>query len=174
MYFSNGEFMTENLKKEQFSLSYINAIVSACGFTLEEIRVDIDSVDCTIKTQLRADNNRYNNPCLEVQLKATENWQIIDEHINYALNIKNYNDLRDDKVMVPRILVLLCLPKDSSAVVEKDKYIELHETLYFLSLKGSEETENKTSISLKIPIANILSIDKLKTMLQNLANGEEI
>jgi len=32
-------------QQEQFSLAYIHAIASVAGYSIEEIRVDIDSID---------------------------------------------------------------------------------------------------------------------------------
>ena len=61
--------LTSSTQKEQFSLSFCHAVATVAGYSMEEIRVDIDSVDFTI---LSSDTDGLlKKPRLDVQLKCT-------------------------------------------------------------------------------------------------------
>ncbi len=96
-------------RKEQFSRAYIHAIATVAGFTLYEPKVDDESVDLGIAGRIASDIPRP--PRLEIQLKCTSDKIIKGKDIVFSLKRKNYDDLRHDDLIVPRLLVVLVVPR---------------------------------------------------------------
>ena len=97
--------MDINQQKEQFSLAYLHVVATAAGFKLSDPRVDDESVDVMVGQSGGAGTVR--SPRLEVQLKCTERDVLREDGVHFQLKRKNYDDLRDPDVMVPRILVVM-------------------------------------------------------------------
>lgn len=95
--------------KEQFSIAYIHAIITAARCKLENIVVDDESVDATIKQV--AKHAVLNYVSLDVQLKCTS--QVVDrgEHVAWPLQRKNYSELTTVRRTAPIILILLQVPE---------------------------------------------------------------
>lgn len=74
-------------------------------------------------------------PRLEVQVKSTSTAVIDDEFIRYPLKLKNYNELRKSKTLVPKILVIILLPDNSAEWVnQSSEELCLRRCGYWLSL----------------------------------------
>lgn len=96
----------ENKIKEEINLAYILAIAGLNGFITEFTRVDVDSVDVSIKINGKlTEESVLSSPEIKVQLKATSNSNIIDGQLVFPLPLKNYNDLRA-RCANPRLLVM--------------------------------------------------------------------
>src|SRR5579872_6244092 len=98
-------------RKEEFSYAYVHAIASVAGYGTSRPVVDDDSIDIQFLSSSK--NNYTRSPRLEAQLKASAQDLVKDEYIHYPLEIKNYNDLRDSNVLVPRLLICVLLSADS-------------------------------------------------------------
>jgi hypothetical protein len=87
----------------------VHAIASVAGYSLLRPTVDDDSIDLQF---LSNTSNAYtHSPRFEAQLKCTtQEVMLHDDNIHLPLKIKNYNDLRDPKVLVPRMLICLLFP----------------------------------------------------------------
>lgn len=96
-------------QKEQFSNTYVRAIVSVAGYSTYRPEVDDDSVDIGIAA--RGGKGVIISPRLELQLKCTQRDILYDSSVRYQLNLKNYNDLRVN-ALVPRILVVVLVPEN--------------------------------------------------------------
>ncbi|MEO0684759.1 MAG: DUF4365 domain-containing protein, partial [Cyanobacteria bacterium J06649_11] len=102
--------MDINIQKEEFSYAYIYAIVSAAGYSFQIATrpMDIGGIDIIISGEEK-EYSLY-PPRLEVQVKSTSTAVIDNEFIRYPLKLKNYNELRKSKTLVPKILVIILLP----------------------------------------------------------------
>ncbi len=91
-----------------FSQAYVQAIAACAGFAWSKPSVDEDSVDLMLSQ--RGGRGTIRSPRLEIQLKCTEKEAILGEDGTFPFSIprKNYDDLRDITLHVPRIS-LLCL-----------------------------------------------------------------
>lgn len=165
--------ISKTKQQEQFSIAYIRAIVAVAGYALEEIIVDEDSVDCSITQR----GNERTFPIIEslrVQLKCTYAHKPNSEDLIYPLSVKNYNDLRRNCIN-PRVLVVLHIPKNFEEWIQQNENsITLNHLAYWKSIKGMPETQNKDSVSIKIPTTQVITIDTLRNLMNKLANGEEI
>jgi hypothetical protein len=139
-------------RKEEFSYAYAHAIASVAGYGTSRPLVDNDSIDIQFLSNTK--NKYVRSPRIEAQLKATAQDLIRGEYIHYPLEIKNYNDLRDSNVVVPRILICILLLEDSPAswLNHTEEMLSMMKCGYWMSLKGYPPTENTHSVTIEISV----------------------
>ncbi|WP_242851800.1 DUF4365 domain-containing protein [Clostridium sp. IBUN22A] len=112
---------------------------------------------------------------IDFQLKATVTAEIEDECIKYNLEAKNYNDLVDDDVMTPRILILYTLPRDPNEWVKVNEDMTvIKNCAWWCSLKGNKLTSNSHTITIRIPKNQLLTSETLSELMNKIKRGEEI
>ena len=152
--------MDLNTQKSRFSLSYIEAIASHAGFQVEEVKVDRDSVDGTLK----ADFGK--RPRIEFQAKATARDVVSDNYIHFPLSVKNYDDLRIEAIN-PRILIALVMPQYIQEWVNQTgDELCLRHCAYWLSLKSEPARTNTHSVTVPVPLSNVFGSAQLTDMMQ--------
>ncbi|HRI68370.1 MAG TPA: DUF4365 domain-containing protein [Polyangium sp.] len=111
---------------------------------------------------------------LNVQLKATTD-KLTDDGLHFSYFIKesktstHYDDLRSKTVDIPRILVVLCLPEDSSAwLAHSADQLVLKRCAYWVNLRGAGPTDNKSGVTVKFPKTQVFSPDGLKALIAQL------
>lgn len=128
---------------------------------------DLDSVD------LRVHAGGNHRPSVDLQLKATTALEVgVDGRIRYRLPIKNYNDLRI-RTMIPRLLVVLDLPKDESQwMTVTDDELVLRRRAYWLSLQsGFNDVGDQATVTVSIPDAQRLSVESLRHLMEQARSG---
>ena len=161
------KLLTNADQKERLSLVYTKALAARAGFSTSEFDVDRDSVDLQIHA------GGPGRPVLALQLKATANLGIErDGLLPFRLSIKNYDDLCGGGGL-PRLLVVLELPQDESRwmMVTPEELI-LRRRAYWLNLQGKEEVSNKTTVTVHIPVGNLLNVESLQTLMERSRKGE--
>lgn len=112
-------------------------------------------------------------PRVEAQLKCTAQDVLKETYLQYALSIKNYNDLRKELVMVPRILIVLCVPKAVDQWLGPTEFkTVLKHGGYWFSLRGFPETTNSETVTVHIPRANMFTVTALSQLMDRVARGE--
>ncbi len=165
--------MDINQRKEQFSRAYVHAVVSVAGFALYNPEVDDDSIDCGIAE--RGGNGTVRSPRLELQLKCTSRNVVKEERIAFPLKIKNYNDLRESNVLVPRILVVIIVPEDlDNSLHQSEEQLCLKHCGYWVSLSGRPETENSGTITVSLPRGNQFTVPALRGIMERIGRGEAL
>lgn len=96
-------------RKEQYSVSFVQAVAAAAGYNVANWSVDDDSIDLMLGA--RGPMGTTRSPRLELQLKCTSGNLLHDDGVHFQLSRKNYDDLRDPQVAVPRILVVVLVPE---------------------------------------------------------------
>ncbi len=163
----------EDQFKAQFSVAFVHAISSVSNLVMNVHSVDIDSVDLTISS---TGHNGYSKlPRIDVQLKATSNPVFQKDGMHFPLSIKNYNDLRVAAPMVPRILVVLAVPKNQCDWLncEQDKMV-LFKHAYWVSIRGAEQVENLTTKTVLLPGEQQFTPDVLQSIMGRLQMGEDL
>ena len=159
--------LTERM--EQMSLAYIQACAAGVGLIASRPAADIDSVDLTISTRNEPDFPI--RPKLDIQVKSTSSIDDVEDVIKYDLKLKNYNELREN-TMVPRILVLVLLPKDViDWCTHSAQELVLRRCGYWMSLQGQPATSNTTSVRLEIPSKNLFGPSELREILKESQNS---
>ena len=161
--------MTPEMQMEQFSLAYIRAVASQAGYRIGSADPDWDGVDGT----LFADWGR--RPRIEFQAKATGQDILRDDHVNFRLDIDNYNDLRIEQTRVPRILVVLRMPRGVDQwLSQSDDELCQRYCAYWVSLEGRPAVPNTSKITIHIPLDNVFNGAQLHALMNKVDRGESL
>jgi hypothetical protein len=163
--------MTDSLmastdREEALSRTYVSAVTAGAGYVTALMDFDRDGVD----VQIRAGGSM--RPSLDIQLKATINLgEPTGDAFRFPLKRRNYDLLREP-TMIPRILVVLDLPRNEAdwLSVTPDQLI-MRRCAYWTSLAGSPETENKESVTISIQNQNRFDIEALKSLMVRARTG---
>lgn len=121
-----------------------------------------------------ADDVRYCNAQIEVQLKATTaELATVGSAIAYPLkNIRLYNDYRHKASIVPRIVVVLVLPDEQSRWLSHSaRSLAIRQCAYWVSLRGAAETVNTKSQTIYVPKHQHFNPKALKDLMNKVAAG---
>ncbi len=166
--------MDINIRKEEFSYAYIYAVVSAAGYSCQIASrpMDIGGIDIIISGQEK-EYSLY-PPRLEIQVKSTSTSVIENEFIRYPLKLKNYNELRKSKTLVPKILILILLPENPQEWVNhSEAELCLRKCGYWLSLKGKPQTRNVESVTVYLPRQQLFTVNAVKNLMEQVeARGQ--
>jgi hypothetical protein len=96
-------------------------------------------------------------------------------HLHYPLAMKNYAELRVPDPIVPRILIVVTLPDalDYWLMQTEDEMVSRH-CAYWISLRGHADTVNLTSVTVRLPRAQIFTPGTLVGMMRQVNDGEAI
>jgi hypothetical protein len=152
--------------EEALSRAYLQAVAAGAGYTVATFDFDRDGIDA----QVQAGGDM--RPCLGVQLKATINLgKVNDGAFRYPLKARNYN-LLTLRTQVPRILVLLELPKKKDQWLSiSAKELVLRRRAFWVSFLGAAETSNSTSVTVDIPESNVFDVTALKSLMVESRSG---
>ena len=160
-------------RKEQFSRAYVHAIASVAGFTLYEPRVDHESVDLGIAGRVASDIPRP--PRLELQLKCTSDKIVKGKYVIFSLKRKNYDDLRLDDLIVPRLLVVLSVPKkEEDWLKHSETETTIRHCAYWASLRGMEDKKARTKVSISFPRTNLFCVEALRELMRRVSHREPL
>jgi Domain of unknown function (DUF4365) len=159
-------------QQEQFSNAYLLAVATVAGLTLAKPDVDDDSIDFIICG--RGFSGKYSSPRLDVQLKCQMHDECIgNDGFSYPLKIKNYNDLRATDILVPRLLIVVIVPKEvSDWLTQSDNEAQMKYCGYWQSIRDMPETSNTSTVSISFPQSNRLDVQGLTDLMQRIASGE--
>src|SRR5438445_7974918 len=134
-------------RKEQFSRAYVLAVAAAAGYAWYQPSVDDDSIDLGLAE--KGGGGTVRSPRLELQLKCHAAETPSGDHFSHDLKLKNYEDLRDATVQVPRILVVVLVPEDvPSWLTATENELVMRRCGYWVSLRGLSATTNETKIEI--------------------------
>jgi hypothetical protein len=159
-------------QQEQFSNAYLGIVAAVAGCKLATSVVDDDSVDFTI--QGTGFTGMYSRPQLDVQLKCKmKDASIGPRGFSYPLKIKNYNDLIITDILIPRILVVVVVPNNTTGWLgQSDNETLLKYCSYWVSIRGkSRVAASQKTVSVHLPQANRLTVSGLSNLLQIVASG---
>ena len=162
--------------QEEFSYAYIHAVTAAAGYAFQppNRQIDNDGIDITIRGVGQRGISRP--PVLDAQVKSTSVVKTTDEDsFFYDLDISAYNILRLSDQSAPMILIIVLVPKNAVDWTEQSEdKLCLKKCAYWLSLEGQSESNNKTTIRLKIPRANLLTVHSLREIMQRVKERKKL
>lgn len=165
------------MQKMLYSLSYVTSLIHAAGHQRTDYEVDDESIDFTIKGS-GFKNARIENPRIDVQLKCTSQ-DILnkDDVISFGLKIKNYKDLNTMDVIVPKILIVVFVPKIQEEWIEnrEHQHIILKYYSYWTSLYGKilpDLSDNTDKITIHIDKKNVLDCETVCSLLKATSQGD--
>jgi uncharacterized protein DUF4365 len=167
--------MTEEEQKQQLSFAYVHAIAARTGYACDRPTVDDDSVDLVIGARgLIHRHAVMRSPRLELQVKATAQDCVKEDHVVFPLAVKNYNDLKET-TMIPRLLVVLVLPPDPLQWLEHtEEGLLTRRCAYWLSLRAMPDTDNKATITIRPPRQNLFNVEGLRSLMDRASRKEPL
>ena len=163
--------MDLNMRKEQFSRAYVQAVAACAGYAWSSPSVDDDSVDITLHE--RGGRGTVRSPKLELQLKCKEAPIPNEPAFSFFVPIKNYDDLREVSLAVPRILVVVLVPEDPNEwLKQSEEELAMRRCGYWISLRGLQPSGNQTGQTVHLSRTQSFSVLSLTEMMQRIGQGE--
>jgi hypothetical protein len=160
-----------NLRKEQFSAAYVRAVAALAGYAVSRPDPDEDSVDLSIS--VGGKSGLLRRPRLELQLKCTAEDIRRETEIRFPLPIKNYEDLRPEDLIVPRILVVVLVPRSIRDWVQQDEEaLVMRHCGYWCSLRGYPPRTNARSVSVSLLRSKAFTVESLKMIMERVNERE--
>jgi len=170
--------MTVENKKENISISYLEAVCASQGINMQLNRNDADGIDALLSKWLTRNNGSKYHAKIDVQLKASSNGHT--EHGNYysyPLKVKNYNDLLEPATVKPYLFLLVLPEKENDWISHSVSELVIKQCMFWLDLSGSLATSNTSNITVQFPKTHIVSPTALEELLQAVMQvqfGEEV
>jgi hypothetical protein len=156
-------------QQEQFSDAFLLALAAVAGCAISRPAPDNDSIDWTLSCRLPR------RPKLDVQLKSTIFSANPDGDIRYRLKAKNYHDLSVSDLVVPRILVLVTVPRQVEDWIRiTSEQMVLSYAAYWKSLAGAPRIRNTQACTITIPEGNLLTPAVLRDFMLRIDAGEPL
>ncbi len=164
--------MDPQKQKEEFNYAYMCALAAHAGLNRTSSAVDDDSIDVSFKSKGYI-GRLVRSPQIEFQLKCTSQDLVDGDVIKFSLPRKNYDDLRGDDFASPRYLAVLLVPVNTNEwIAHNAEHIALYNNCYWLSLRNAAPTENIVSITVEVPLAQRLTSEILRDMMDRASDGE--
>jgi hypothetical protein len=159
-------------QKEEFSVAYVHAIASVAGFALERYKVDNDSADVVIRSDLEYDG--YDQPRVEIQVKSTAKLVERKGVLTYDVPANNYQALRSPKRHCPLYLVVVHVPDVATDWMRQVRrnLAHMRNCAYYAELHGEPVKENSQTVRVKIPSTQIFGPDVLTRWIERVGNGD--
>lgn len=159
-----------NEQGQQFSFAYVRAVASVAGCGVTRPEVDDDSVDLVFSR--KGGDGPYRSPRLEAQAKHWRRAPLGTEGGSYPLKVKNYDELRDPNVMVPRILVVVLVPETPERWLTcNEEDLVLRHTAVWTSLEGMPESPNEYTVSVPLDPSQRFTPEALTMLLDQIGSG---
>ena len=162
----NDRLLATADREEALSRVYARAVAASAGYVTAETDFDRDGID------LRIQSGGAMRPALDLQLKATINLTASpDGHYRFPLNRRNYELLRME-TQTPRLLVVLDLPrKEERWITITTDELVLRRRAYSLSLSGYDATDNRSSVTVRLPMENVFDVASLRSLMDQSRRG---
>ena len=170
--------LSTNDIEAELSYAYLHAVVSKAAVCCKvgNRHDDNAGIDAHLTGWGPFPNGGYRHEVdIKVQLKATTNIPDLQkEHWSYFLSGNNrYDDLRNETLSIPRILVVLFLPKDADDWLSLDEdALIMKKCAYWVSLRGAEPSNNATGQTVYIPKFQRFDPDGLLDLMAQLSRNE--
>lgn len=155
--------------KEQISVAVAQSIATAARCKVEEVRIDDETVDLTIRQV--ASHTLLDHSQLDVQLKCTSSAEETVDVVKWSLKKRSHDHLRSERRLTPIILVVIVVPADFATWMETStESIQLATRGYWISLRGELEID-KDSRTVEVPKSNVFDIEGLLKMMKRIGDG---
>lgn len=150
------------LKQEAFSKAFIRAIAARAGVSVtqpeSDFGTDLTLTEIKARKEPNGDTSYVDLNSLRLQLKSTINLETKNNEVIFDLEVKNYNDLVDAESNVPRILVVVHVPREQTNwFTHNDDELILRHKAYWMSIAGRAPSDNDTKQRIKIPTLNVFN-----------------
>lgn len=158
---------TSDLQSE-FSLAYVRAVAHAAGYFVQEYGrpFDNDGMDLQLMRRGRTVRRAHRAPICRSSHGSVKRRPTRSRTI--------YDTLRAAGFQVPRILVLVVMPRDASEwLSHSEREIALRRCGYWASLLGQPATENAATVRVKIPRNQVFDVPQLRGLMTRVAEEQD-
>lgn len=142
---------------ERYSRAWVVAAAAGADYSYTILPDDVHGVDMTV---------RHDFHSIDFQLKSTAVPNDKGDHIAFDLDVSTYDLLRQPQRSGLGALALIVVDDDRDEWLVFDKGgTRLKWAAYYLSLCDEPPVLNKSTVRLKIPKANLLTIDGMKALM---------
>ena len=150
---------------EQFSDAYLHAVATIARVEIGQTKTDHGKVDWyLIHEDIRI--------MMFFQSKSQLNPTVTDNHVVYEFKADAYNKLAS----TPRnraYLVLMCLPPERACWHSQSHWsLHLRNCMLYYRLDDKEQVNNKASLTIKIPLTQIVTPEWLVELYEELRDEE--
>jgi Domain of unknown function (DUF4365) len=157
----NPEELELSARKGRIGELAVSLVAAHAGFMADSRIVDRDGCDLSIRSK------RSPFPTLDFQVKCTHDGGSNAEHLTFRLKVAHYEQLRAETI-APRFLAVLVVPRSPSNWLRQSRHkLSLRKCCYWLRTTGLPATQNASSVTLKIPRANILDCSALSLLMEH-------
>jgi len=165
--------MTTENRKEEVSISYLNAVCAIQGISITHNERDEDGIDVFLKKRLIRDNGGKYDAQINVQLKSSSgNYTEYKDHYTYPLKVKNYNDLRVPSTAKSYLFLLVLPQNEYEWIVHSIDELIIKQCMFWLDLSGMPDTGNSSSVTVHLPKAQAVSPAGLEKILREVMDIE--
>lgn len=163
--------MEINQQKEKFSRAYVQAVAACAGLAWSMPSLDDDSVDMTLHQT--SGDGAVRSPRVDLQLKCKAMATPTEPTFSHSVKLKNYDDLRDPKVQVPRILVVVLVPDDPAEwLSHTEAELAMRRCGYWQSLRGLPPSVNETGQTVQMSRQRAFTVEALRGIMERIGKGE--
>jgi Domain of unknown function (DUF4365) len=159
-------------RMEALARAYLQALAAQAG--LSHSTPDFDyGIDISLRSVDHVGGKYLDSGVqVDIQLRSTTRASRTSQEIVFDLDVRTFNHLCGTRWNKPRILVLLVLPDDEAEwLVQSAKELSIRECAYWLSLQGMTTSEAASSVRVRIPIGNMLTVAALRDMMDRVREG---
>lgn len=144
-------------QKERYSRAWVIAAASAANCTYRIVADDEHGVDMTVHSA---------DITLDFQLKATSHPEVVEGCLIHDLDVRTYDLLRSPTRSAYGVLALVVVGDDTDNWLDMDDSgTKIARSAYYLPMIGLPATENDSTVRLKIPMANLLTVEAMKALI---------
>jgi Domain of unknown function (DUF4365) len=158
-------------QKEQFSRAYVQAVAAVAGFAWSAPSVDDDSIDMTLHQT--GGGGIVRSPRVDLQLKCKAMVSPAEPTFSHSVKLKNYDDLRDEAVAIPRILVVVLVPDDPADWLSHTEVeLAVRRCGYWQSLRGLPPSVNATGQTVQMSRQRTFTVEALRGIMERIGRRE--
>lgn len=166
--------------ESELSYAYLHAVAAHAGMSCEctNRHVDKMGIDAMVRAcELFAHDSVLTDIALDVQLKATVLTPVkADGNLSYFLHgVGRYDKLRKTTTNIPRIVIVLFLPKEHSEwLTHTDEQLAIKKCAWWVSLLNAPAMDNKSGTTIYLPEVQIFNPSSLREIMTRLSKQESL
>jgi len=148
-----------NRQKEWLSRAFVQAIAATAGYSVQFCMDDFFGVDAVVSDH---------GIVVDFQLKATASPMFEGDVLKFDLDVATYDKMRDTTRSGPGYLVVVALPMEpSNWLRQSGDELAMRHCGYWLPLIGMPPTSNSSTIRLRVPRDNKLTVEHLGDIMRS-------
>lgn len=151
-----------------FGEAWLEVVAAGCGL-LHGRPFSLDAVKADVQLMMPGEAVGTYNPSVFVQVKTTTDLrELSNGDYGYDLDVATYDLLRRPDHMIPRVLVVIGVPRDGENIRLRPDGTLLVGRGAWVSLEGRPPSDNRRTQTVHLPAANTLDRAGLERMLKEI------